>query len=29
MIQERGQEDWDSEYARFPRLFRAAERGPR
>ena len=24
MIRERGQEDWDSEYARFPRLFRAA-----
>ena len=28
MIQERGQEDWDSEYARFPRLFRAAESIP-
>jgi hypothetical protein len=25
MIAERGQEDWDSEYGRFPRLFRAAE----
>jgi glyoxylase-like metal-dependent hydrolase (beta-lactamase superfamily II) len=24
MIAERGQEDWDSEYQRFPRLFRAA-----
>jgi glyoxylase-like metal-dependent hydrolase (beta-lactamase superfamily II) len=24
MIVERGQEDWDSEYARFPRLFQAA-----
>ena len=25
MIVERGQEDWDSEFGRFPRLFRAAE----
>ena len=25
MIAERGKEDWDSEYGRFPRLFRAAE----
>src|ERR671923_304048 len=25
MIAERGQEDWDSEYGRFPRLFRAAD----
>ena len=25
MIQERGQEDWDSEYGRFPRLFQAAD----
>jgi glyoxylase-like metal-dependent hydrolase (beta-lactamase superfamily II) len=25
MIAERGKEDWDSEFARFPRLFRAAE----
>jgi glyoxylase-like metal-dependent hydrolase (beta-lactamase superfamily II) len=28
MIAERGKEDWDSEYARFPRLFRAAESIP-
>ena len=28
MIAERGQEDWDSEYGRFPRLFRAAESMP-
>ena len=28
MIAERGKEDWDSEYARFPRLFRAAEFDP-
>ncbi|HUF45942.1 MAG TPA: MBL fold metallo-hydrolase [Aestuariivirgaceae bacterium] len=28
MIVERGQEDWDSEYARFPRLFQAAETIP-
>jgi glyoxylase-like metal-dependent hydrolase (beta-lactamase superfamily II) len=28
MIAERGQEDWDSEYGRFPRLFRAAESIP-
>jgi glyoxylase-like metal-dependent hydrolase (beta-lactamase superfamily II) len=28
MIAERGQEDWDSEYQRFPRLFRAAESIP-
>jgi glyoxylase-like metal-dependent hydrolase (beta-lactamase superfamily II) len=28
MIVERGQEDWDSEYGRFPRLFRAAETIP-
>ncbi len=28
MIHERGQEDWDSEYARFPRLFQAAETIP-
>ena len=28
MIAERGQEDWDSEYGRFPRLFRAAETIP-
>ena len=28
MIAERGKEDWDSEYGRFPRLFRAAERIP-
>jgi len=28
MIVERGQEDWDSEYGRFPRLFRAAESIP-
>jgi len=28
MIQERGQEDWDSEYARFPRLFEAADSIP-
>ena len=28
MIQERGQEDWDSEYARFPRLFQAADSIP-
>jgi len=25
MIVERGQEDWDSEFGRFPRLFRASE----
>jgi glyoxylase-like metal-dependent hydrolase (beta-lactamase superfamily II) len=28
MIVERGKEDWDSEYGRFPRLFRAAETIP-
>jgi glyoxylase-like metal-dependent hydrolase (beta-lactamase superfamily II) len=28
MIAERGQEDWDSEYGRFPRLFRGAEAIP-
>jgi glyoxylase-like metal-dependent hydrolase (beta-lactamase superfamily II) len=28
MIAERGQEDWDSEFGRFPRLFRAAETIP-
>lgn len=28
MIHERGQEDWDSEYGRFPRLFEAAESIP-
>lgn len=28
MIVERGQEDWDSEYARFPRLFQDAESIP-
>ncbi len=28
MIHERGQEDWDSEYGRFPRLFQAAESIP-
>ena len=28
MIAERGKEDWDSEYGRFPRLFRAAESIP-
>src|SRR5262249_30114759 len=28
MIAERGQEDWDSEHGRFPRLFRAAESIP-
>jgi glyoxylase-like metal-dependent hydrolase (beta-lactamase superfamily II) len=28
MIAERGQEDWDSEYARFPRLFQAADTIP-
>ena len=28
MIQERGQEDWDSEYGRFPRLFQAADSIP-
>lgn len=28
MIVERGKEDWDSEYGRFPRLFRAAESIP-
>jgi glyoxylase-like metal-dependent hydrolase (beta-lactamase superfamily II) len=28
MIAERGREDWDSEFARFPRLFRAAETIP-
>jgi glyoxylase-like metal-dependent hydrolase (beta-lactamase superfamily II) len=28
MIQERGQEDWDSEYERFPRLFQAADSIP-
>lgn len=28
LIAERGKEDWDSEYARFPRLFRAAETIP-
>jgi glyoxylase-like metal-dependent hydrolase (beta-lactamase superfamily II) len=28
MIAERGQEDWDSEFDRFPRLFRAAESIP-
>ncbi len=28
MIHERGQEDWDSEFARFPRLFQAAESIP-
>ena len=28
MIVERGQEDWDSEYARFPRLFQAADTIP-
>src|SRR5882672_2805356 len=25
MVAERGKEDWDSEYGRFPRLFRASE----
>ena len=28
LIVERGQEDWDSEYGRFPRLFQAAETIP-
>jgi glyoxylase-like metal-dependent hydrolase (beta-lactamase superfamily II) len=28
LIQERGQQDWDSEYGRFPRLFRDAESIP-
>ena len=28
MIAERGQEDWDSEYGRFPRLFQAADSIP-
>ena len=28
LIQERGQEDWDSEYGRFPRLFQDAESIP-
>jgi glyoxylase-like metal-dependent hydrolase (beta-lactamase superfamily II) len=28
MIHERGQEDWDSEYERFPRLFQAADSIP-
>jgi len=28
MIHERGQEDWDSEYGRFPRLFQAADSIP-
>ena len=28
LIQERGQQDWDSEYARFPRLFQDAESIP-
>jgi glyoxylase-like metal-dependent hydrolase (beta-lactamase superfamily II) len=28
MIAERGQEDWDSEYGRFPRLFRGADAIP-
>ncbi|MEL3891634.1 MBL fold metallo-hydrolase [Ferrovibrio sp. MS7] len=28
LIVERGQEDWDSEYGRFPRLFRSAESIP-
>lgn len=28
MIHERGQEDWDSEFARFPRLFQSAESIP-
>ncbi len=28
LIVERGQEDWDSEYGRFPRLFQAAETVP-
>ena len=28
MIHERGQEDWDSEFGRFPRLFQAAETIP-
>ena len=28
MIHERGQEDWDSEFARFPRLFEAADSIP-
>ena len=28
LIVERGQQDWDSEYARFPRLFQAAETVP-
>src|SRR5215470_20437363 len=28
MIAERGKEDWDSEFGRFPRLFRAAESIP-
>ncbi|MCL4767990.1 MAG: MBL fold metallo-hydrolase [Hyphomicrobiaceae bacterium] len=28
LIAERGQEDWDSEYGRFPRLFRAADTIP-
>src|SRR5436853_6053887 len=28
MIAERGKEDWDSEYGRFPRLFAAAETIP-
>ncbi|ADZ71166.1 MBL fold metallo-hydrolase [Polymorphum gilvum] len=28
LIEERGRQDWDSEYARFPRLFRGAESIP-
>src|SRR5262252_6600164 len=28
LVAERGQQDWDSEYGRFPRLFRAAESIP-
>ena len=28
LIVERGKEDWDSEYGRFPRLFQAAETIP-
>ncbi len=29
MVEERGQEDWDSEFGRFPRLFQGHEEIPR
>ena len=28
MVAERGQEDWDSEFVRFPRLFEGHEKFP-